>query len=86
MPTLCTSYTFHSGADRLGLRVDIPFCGGKIAVPGKVRQSVGIHVSRPTGQAGVAERVQREWLDFRQFDGFCVLLLQSGFLNVAAAS
>ena len=41
---------FHGGADRLGLRVDIPFCSGKIAVPGKVRQSVGIHVSGPTGQ------------------------------------
>ena len=32
-PPFCTSYAFHGGADRLGLRADIPFCGGKSLYP-----------------------------------------------------
>jgi hypothetical protein len=51
--------------DGLLLRMNVPPRRGEITVPCQVAQRVGVHVRRPSGEAGMAEGVEREFRDLR---------------------
>jgi len=76
MATLSFARVIHRRRHGFLLRMDVSLRCGKINVTGQqIGEGVRVHVRRPTCQARVSERVERERLDFRQREGLVVLLL-----------
>jgi hypothetical protein len=77
LSTVAISRAFNGFHDGVRLRVNIPPRSGEIPMSGQVSKGVGVHVSRPPGQTGMPEGIEREGCNLRQLACPRMLLLQA---------
>ncbi len=84
--TMTTPNLGHRSPDARFVRVDVALGRVHVGVAGENVEGERVHVFRPTGEAGVAERVKNERLNTAGFDGGGVLLLQCRGFDVTTGA